>query len=114
MHEIAYAQSLLTAILDEAKKHNGRPVAAKISCGQLNAVNDETLCFAFDALAKNTVCEGLKLHVEHKALQGRCKGCDKTFDIKLSAPKCPHCRGEDFELLPDAPLILEQIEFEEK
>lgn len=26
-------------------------------------------------------------------------------------PFCPQCRGEDFEIQPDAPLILEEIEF---
>ncbi len=28
------------------------------------------------------------------------------------SPKCPKCGSEDFDLLPDAPLLLEQIEFQ--
>jgi len=112
MHETMIAQSLLAAISEEAAKQNSKPVNAKISCGMLNAVNDEILCFAFEAAAKDTLCEGVRLEIEHKEIQARCKNCKQNFDIKLSNPKCPVCNGDDFELLPDAPLLLEEIEFE--
>jgi hydrogenase nickel incorporation protein HypA/HybF len=111
MHE-TMAESLLAAISEEAKKQNARPVSAKISCGMLNAINDEALCFAFDAIAKGTSCEGIKLEIEHKLMQGQCKKCSEHFEVKLSRPKCPKCDGEEFDLLPDAPLLLEQVEFE--
>jgi Zn finger protein HypA/HybF involved in hydrogenase expression len=67
MHETMIAQSLLAAISEEAKKQNAKPVSARISCGMLNAVNDEILCFAFEAAAKGTLCEGVRLEIEHKA-----------------------------------------------
>jgi len=81
MHETMIAESLLAAISEEVKRHNSKPVSAKISCGMFSAVNDEILCFAFDAAAKGTPCEGMRLEIEHKAK-------------------------------PDAPLLLEEIEFE--
>jgi len=81
MHETMIAESLIAAILEEAKKQNAKPVSAKISCGTLSVVNDETLCFAFEVAAKGTLCEGMRLEIEHKAK-------------------------------PDAPLLLEEIEFE--
>jgi len=112
MHETMVAQSLLTAISDEAAKHNAKPVGAKISCGKLSAINDETLCFAFEALAKGTPCEGLQLQIEHKPIRASCKNCNQDFDVEFSRPRCSNCGSEDFELLPDAPLILEEIEFQ--
>jgi len=81
MHETMIAQSLVAAISEQAKKQNAKPISAKISCGMFNAVNDEILCFAFEAAAKSTPCEGMKLEIEHKTK-------------------------------PDAPLLLEEIEFE--
>ena len=111
MHETLVAQSLLAAISAESEKQNARPVTAKVSCGTFNAVNDEVLCFAFEAIAGGTTCEGMKLQVEHKPIQGRCKSCDTTFEFELPSPTCPACDSEDFQLLPDAPLILERIEF---
>jgi hydrogenase nickel incorporation protein HypA/HybF len=112
MHETVVAQSLLETILAEAKKQNAKPVSARVSCGILNAINDEVLRFAMEAIAKGTVCEGLKLEIEHKPMQGRCKNCYEVFDIDFHRPGCTKCGGEDFELLPDAPLVLEEIELQ--
>jgi hydrogenase nickel incorporation protein HypA/HybF len=112
MHETALAQSLVDVIVQEAEKRHAKPVRAKMSCGALNAVNDDVLSFAFGAIAQGTSCEGMELQIEHKPLQARCKACRHTFTVDLSGPKCPNCGGQDFELLPDAPLMLEEIEFE--
>ena len=69
MHEATVAQSLVEAILQEAEKQHARPVRAKMSCGELNKINDEVLSFAFEAVAKDTPCEGMTLQIEHKPLQ---------------------------------------------
>jgi len=112
MHEMMIAENLLNAISDEAAKRDLKPVGAKISCGRLYAINDEALCFAFEAISRGTPGEGLKLQIEHKPLQGLCMNCNQNFDIEISQPRCPMCNSEDFKLLPDAPLILEEIEFQ--
>lgn len=112
MHEMVVAQTLFETVAAEAKKQNAKPVSAKISCGILNAINDEVLCFALEAIAKDTPCEGLKLEIEHKPMQGRCRNCNEVFDVDFRQPNCLKCKGEDFDLLPDAPLVLEEIEFQ--
>lgn len=114
MHETMIAESLFTTISDEAAKLGAKPVSAKISCGTLNAINDEVLDFAFEAITKGTLCEGMDLYIDHKPIQGKCKNCQERFDIEFSRPMCPQCGSEDFEMLPDAPLILEEIEFQEE
>ena len=112
MHETMIAESLLTHISEEAAKQNSKPVSAKISCGKLNAINEEVLCFAFESIAKGTICENMKLKVEQKPLKAVCKDCKKTFAIDFSNIKCSHCQSENLDILPDAPLLLEEIEFE--
>ena len=111
MHETMIAQNLLATISAETAKQNAKPIGARISCGTLYAINDELLCFAFEAIVKGTSCEGMKLEIEHKPIQGRCKNCNESFKVEFSCPGCPKCGSEDFELLTDAPLILEEIEF---
>ena len=112
MHETAIAQGLFDAIEKEAKKQNAKPLSAKITCGLLNAVNDEVLQFAFDAICKDTVCEATKLKIDHKPLLGQCKKCDKQFEIEITKPVCPDCSSGDFKLLPDEPIMLQEIEFD--
>ena len=111
MHETAVAQSLVDLIAQEAQSRHARPIRARMSCGELNAINDEVLSFAFEAIAQGTPCEGMTLEIEHKALQAKCRTCGSVFAVDWANAKCPSCGGE-FELLPDAPLLLEQIEFE--
>jgi len=112
MHETMVAQSLMEIIAEQAKINNAKPVTAKISCGTLNPVNNQVLRFAFEAITKDTPCEGVTLKIEHKPIKARCKDCDIIFDIELSRSECSKCGGDDFELQPDAPLILEEIEFQ--
>ena len=112
MHEMTVAQNLLAQITNESVKQNAIPISAKISCGKLNAVNDEVLRFAFEAIAKGTLCRDVKLEIEHKPLQAKCNVCNQIFNVEFSKPQCKKCECEDFELLPDAPLILEEIEFQ--
>ncbi len=114
MHEAAVAQGLVETICREAQTRQAKPVRAKMSCGLLNAVNDEVVTFAFNAAAEGTVCEGVVLEIEHKPIQARCKVCDREFQVDISQAKCTHCGGDDFELLPDAPLMLDEIEFEKE
>src|SRR4030042_6014890 len=110
MHEMMVAQNLLAQISEAAAKQNAKPVAAKISCGTLNAVNDEILCLAFEAIAKDTLCQDVKLDIEHKPLEAKCKSCHQNFAVEFSKPQCKKCGSEEFNLLSDAPLILEEIE----
>ncbi len=112
MHEATVAQSLIATISEQAAKYQARPVVARISCGALSAINDEALHFAFEAVAKGTVCEATRLEIEHKPLRARCRACGQSFEVDLSGPKCRRCGAEDFELLADAPMLLEEIEFE--
>ncbi|MBN2455238.1 MAG: hydrogenase maturation nickel metallochaperone HypA [Sedimentisphaerales bacterium] len=111
MHETAVAQSLIKTILDEAARQKAKPVTAKISCGVLNAINDELVNFAFEAIAKGTACQGMKLDIEHKPIKGKCKNCGAVFEFEVFNPNCNKCGSEDFQLFPDEPLVLEEIEF---
>ena len=71
------------------------------------------LSFAFEAVAKGTFCEGMTLQIEHKPLQATMQSSAasslpwifRTYGARIAG-------ASDFELLPDAPLVLDEIEFE--
>jgi hydrogenase nickel incorporation protein HypA/HybF len=114
MHEAMVAENVLETVLAQTKSRAGRVVRVVISCGQINALNDEAMQFAFEAAAMGTICQGAKLQIRHIPLKGLCKGCDGEFELDLYDPKCPKCGKSDFSIGDDAPLLLEEIEFEEK
>ncbi len=114
MHEMAVAESILQTITEQAERLGGaRPVAARISCGQFNALNDETMRFAFESISPGTPCEGMRLEICHNPLQAKCIECGAVFAFDVYRPKCPTCQSAHFDFQPDAPLLLEDIEFED-
>jgi hydrogenase nickel incorporation protein HypA/HybF len=113
MHETMVAQSVLKIIITEASKVNAKPLSAKISCGQLNPINEDILNFAFEAAAKNTVCQGMKLNIVQIPLKATCKKCGKTYDFNIYSTVCADCESTEFVIGKDAPLLLEEIDFED-
>jgi hydrogenase nickel incorporation protein HypA/HybF len=113
MHEAAAAQNIVDTILAEVKKRSGIVVRAVISCGQINALNDEAMQFAFEAAAADTICQGAKLEIKHMPLKAVCRDCSSKFELDLYNPQCPKCGKNDFTIGDDAPLLLEEIEFDE-
>ncbi|MHC5082758.1 MAG: hydrogenase/urease maturation nickel metallochaperone HypA [Planctomycetota bacterium] len=112
MHETAVAESILQTILENAEQVGASPVSAIISCGQFNALNDEVMHFAFETAAAETVCEQMKLNIKHIPLKATCKECKTTFEFDIYNPVCKECKSMEFDFEPDAPLLLETIEFE--
>ena len=118
MHEAMVAENILETVLAQTKTRAGplgagRVVCVVISCGQINALNDEAMQFAFEVAATGTICQGAKLEIRHIPLKGLCKVCDREFELDLYDPKCLRCGKSDFSIGEDAPLLLEEIEFEE-
>lgn len=113
MHETAVAESILNTIIEQSEQVKAKPASAVVSCGQFNTLNDEVMSFAFETAAAGTVCEGMKLEIKHIPLRAVCKQCQFTFEFDVFNPHCPQCESEEYVFLPDAPLLLETIEFEE-
>lgn len=114
MHEMAVAESILHTILEQAETlNNARPVTARISCGQFNTLNDEAMRFAFETISEGTPCQNMRLDIRHIPLRAMCKQCQTTFEFDVYHPACGACGSADFNFQPDAPLLLEEIEFEE-
>ena len=114
MHEMMVAENIVETILAQVQKKSGNVTRVVISCGQINAINDEALKFAFEAIAAGTICQGAKLKIKHIPLKAVCNSCHKKFNFDLYEPQCPKCGKSDFLIGDDVPLILEEIEFEKK
>lgn len=112
MHEGAIAENLLAAIIDEAEKHDSKPKKAVITCGQFEGLNEELLSMAFEAIAKDTVCQGCELEVIRKPVICKCNSCGSDFEFDVGRLGCSQCGSDDYDLLPDAPLLLKSIDFE--
>ena len=112
MHETAIAESILVTILEQAEKVKAKPISARISCGQFNRINEEVMRFAFEVISEGTLCEGMRLDVRFIPLRAECKQCHAVFEFDVYHPVCGTCGSVHYEFVPDAPLLLEEIELE--
>lgn len=111
MHEMSIAQSLIDILKEEMIKHDARQLkSVRLRIGQLSAVVPESLSFCFEVIASGTEMEGAELIMEVIPLEGRCKGCNRSFEIKDYAFECPHCRGTEIETTAGQDLSIVEME----
>jgi hydrogenase nickel incorporation protein HypA/HybF len=115
MHEIGIASSILDAVRTEAACHPGtiaRKVVVRI--GELAAVDDQALRFAFDVLTRDTELASLQLGIEVCPRRQRCGACGTEFNVASYEIKCPQCGEERTECVGGEQLELAYLEMDEQ
>ena len=115
MHELSITQSLLEIVIHEIEKHSiSRVLAVKLKIGKFTNIEPSCLVLYFGALSKNTPVEGAELKIEMVPVRGRCRGCQKVFDLNSESLNlfflCPACSGQDIEIINGRELSIEEIE----
>jgi hydrogenase nickel incorporation protein HypA/HybF len=110
VHEL----SLSAAILKTIEKHaEGRRVTVvSLRVGSLRQVVPDTLAFAFEIVARGTVCEGARLDQELVQAVLRCgEGHEWALDEPIF--RCPVC-GEAGEIVSGNEFMVESIDVTDK
>jgi len=111
MHEMSIAQSLVDILKEEMVKNNARVLkSVRLNVGQMSAVVPDSLSFCFEVITKETELEGAELVMEVIPLEGLCKECKETFEIKDYAFQCPHCGSKEIETIAGQDLAIVEIE----
>jgi hydrogenase nickel incorporation protein HypA/HybF len=108
VHEL----SLSSAIVNTVAKHaRGRTVTVvNLRVGRLRQVVPDTLEFYFEFVARDSVCEGARLHQEVIPARLRCRGCEHEWEIEIPAFRCPVCAGSDVAVASGDEFEVESIE----
>jgi hydrogenase nickel incorporation protein HypA/HybF len=111
MHEL----SIAAAVVDTAVRHAAgrRVTVVSVRFGRLRQIVGASLAFAFDIVARETVCEGARLEQEVVPARLRCAPCAHEWEIDVPAFRCPRCGGADVATLSGDELEVESIEIEE-
>jgi len=101
MHESSIAHSILE-IVDEQCREQGCTTVESIivRLGKATGVMPESLQFAFDALKEPTVAKDATMTIEIVQVGGRCRSCNKEFDVPDAQYifACPLCGSKEFEV----------------
>ncbi|MDH5696028.1 MAG: hydrogenase maturation nickel metallochaperone HypA [Dehalococcoidia bacterium] len=113
MHELAITQSMLDLVLEQAGKAEAKEVGKiNLVIGEMTGVVGECVQFYFDFISKGTLAEGAELSFTVVPTTARCRGCDKSFELKEFDWTCPYCQGNNMEIVAGKELFVESIEVE--
>jgi hydrogenase nickel incorporation protein HypA/HybF len=98
MHEFSIAQSLISAVVSEARRAGAERVN-RVVCriGALRMVDDLLMQEAFSFARDGTICADCELVVERTYMEAYCPGCRNRFPVRDWQWHCPDCgaEGED-------------------
>jgi len=111
MHELGLMQNIVDTIQEYAYGNSVKKVLKVIlEVGTISGVVPEALEFCFEVCTKETVLEEAQLEIRRLPAMGRCKKCEKTFDLVGNNFSCPVCEGADWEMISGRELIIKGLE----
>jgi hydrogenase nickel incorporation protein HypA/HybF len=116
MHELPITQSILSLVIDTAKKNGGNRVTnIYLMVGDLTSIVDDSIQFYFDILSQGTLAEGATLHIEREHAQAECLDCQHTYEVSPPLdPYCPACDSANLQVSGGREFSIQRIEVAEK
>ena len=112
---MSLVQSLIEQVGHEVDRsgHHGRVVSVDLVIGRLSGVHVDSIQFAFEVLAPDTVIDGAALQIHQTRATLRCRACDLTEPIDELAVRCGKCGSCDTVIEGGQELLLQSIELED-
>ena len=111
MHEASIAQNLLDIIEETAVQNSAKKVTkAFVTIGRLQAIEKDSLQFAFDALKEGSISENAELVINTVPITGYCHDCHVTSEYDAYIFSCTACGSNNVELKTGEELQITEIE----
>ena len=113
MHEFGLTQAVVEASVASAREAGAtRITEIRLVIGELTQVVSEAMEFAFDVLAKGTMCEDARLTIEFVPPRSDCLDCGAEFGHDQLHRKCPACGSPYTRVVAGRELEIDSIEVE--
>lgn len=111
MHEMSIAQTILEQLDTLAGEYAPQRITrVRLVWGELQQIHEPSLREAMRILLHDGPMADMTLDLTCEPIQGRCRPCDVIFNLDEANFTCPTCSRDDYDILPDRPLTLEQID----
>jgi hydrogenase nickel incorporation protein HypA/HybF len=111
MHDSSIAQNLLEIIEETVIRNNAyRVTKAFVTIGELQAIEKDSLLFAFNALKEGTVASDADLIIETIPITGYCFDCKTINKYDTYIFSCKNCGSNNVELKTGEELKITEIE----
>ena len=113
MHEGHFTENIVGAVVDELKKHPGRPVeSVTVKVGEAYHLMPDSVLMHYDWITKGTSLEGVKLNLLEEAMQVICGQCGKQGPVEdHHLLLCSFCHSRQVKPVAGDKVTIEQILF---
>lgn len=80
-----------------------------LQIGELSSVVPEYMYKIYPMAIEGTLLENSRLEIEVIPGNGRCKECQKVFNLLKESGTCPNCGSKSFELLSGKEFYIKEI-----
>ena len=115
MHELSIVEALIEQVQEETKRAGveGKIAKLELSIGRLSGVNADSIRFAFDLLAPDTILAETEIIIHEPKAVCRCNKCHAATEIDDLQMQCPRCSSDDIVIDGGRELLLQSIDVEE-
>jgi hydrogenase nickel incorporation protein HypA/HybF len=113
---MSLVESLIDEVADQVRRAGraGRVIRLDLTVGRLSGVHVDSLRFAFQFLAPDTIVEDAELAVREVPGQARCNDCGAAFPTAEYLPVCSNCSGANVQVEGGREMVLDAIELDEE
>lgn len=113
MHEISIICSAMDEIEYQCSINNINKVSkVLLAIGEFAAIDYSALRFAFESVAKDTICDGAVLDIMEIPAVDYCEACHKEYKVSFVQRSCPLCGVINNMLSTGDEILLYKIEGE--
>jgi hydrogenase nickel incorporation protein HypA/HybF len=107
MHELGLTHEIVMACSERAAPR--RVTRVTVEVGALTCVLPDAMRFCFELCAAGTVVEGAELEIVRIPGEGRCRQCERNFEIPQLGIACP-CGSFAIEITRGEELLVRRME----
>jgi hydrogenase nickel incorporation protein HypA/HybF len=110
LHELGVVIEVVKQVEEAVRLNNVTLVETIVlQIGELSSMIPHYVEECFPAAVDGTMLEKTKLRIEKLPGNGRCKQCDKVFNLLRNKSICPHCQSREWELLSGKEFMIKEI-----
>jgi hydrogenase nickel incorporation protein HypA/HybF len=115
MHELSIVEALIEQVQEEVSRAGveGKIAKLELSIGRLSGVNADSIRFAFELLASDTILAGTEISIHEPKAVCRCNSCRAATEVDDLPLQCPRCSSDDVVIDGGRELLLQSIDVEE-
>ncbi|MFQ5639748.1 MAG: hydrogenase maturation nickel metallochaperone HypA [bacterium] len=114
MHELAFANSIVSVVQREVARQNLPPVKkVVVRIGALSDVVPDALKFNYEIITRDTPLEKTQLVIDEIAVKARCTSCAREFGVEKFVFACPGCGSGQIKVIQGEELDIAYLEVED-